>query len=175
MTPWTAAHQASLFIAISLSVLKLMSKESVMPSNHLILCCSHLLPSIFPSIRGNDKICGFITIKAVRTYRLFQIIGAMRVQSGTQCLASQTLLTLVTSCQCCQARHPCPASTPGSLWFMVTFLLGFPPINTRCIFQILHPPKYLPKMLPVLNDLSHILDFHNRYYLYHPFIALSLH
>ena len=50
MTPWTAAHQASLSISNSQSLLKLMSIESVMPSNHLILCPS-LLPSIFPSIR----------------------------------------------------------------------------------------------------------------------------
>ena len=51
-TPWTAAHQASLFITNSKSLLKLMSIESVMPSNHLILCHSLLiLPSIFPSIR----------------------------------------------------------------------------------------------------------------------------
>ena len=51
-TLWTAAHQASLFFTISWSLLKLMSFESVMPSNHLILCCSLLLlPSIFPSIR----------------------------------------------------------------------------------------------------------------------------
>ena len=50
--PWTAACQASLSFTISWSLLKLMSIESVMPSNHLILCCSlHLLPSIFPSIR----------------------------------------------------------------------------------------------------------------------------
>ena len=50
--PWIAAHQASLSFAISLSLLKLMSIESVMPSNHLILCHSLLLlPSIFPSIR----------------------------------------------------------------------------------------------------------------------------
>ena len=50
--PWTAAHQASLPITISWSLLKLMSIESVMPSNHLILCCPLLLPpSIFPSIR----------------------------------------------------------------------------------------------------------------------------
>ena len=51
-TPWTAACQASLSITNSQSLLKLMSIESVMPSNHLILC--HLLllpPSIFPSIR----------------------------------------------------------------------------------------------------------------------------
>ena len=51
-TPWTAAHQASLFITNSCCLLKLMSIVSVMPSNHLILCCPLLLlPSIFPSIR----------------------------------------------------------------------------------------------------------------------------
>ena len=51
-TPWTAAHQASLSIIDSWSLLKLMSIELVMPSNHLILCCPLLLPpSIFPSIR----------------------------------------------------------------------------------------------------------------------------
>ena len=51
-TPWTAAHQASLSIINSQSLLKLMSIESVMPSNHLIFCCPLLLlPSIFPSIR----------------------------------------------------------------------------------------------------------------------------
>ena len=51
-TPWTAAHQASLSIINSLSLLKLISIESVMPSNHLILCWPLLLlPSIFPSIR----------------------------------------------------------------------------------------------------------------------------
>ena len=52
MTPWTAAGQASLSIANSLSLLKLMSIESVVSSNHLILCHPLLLlPSIFPSIR----------------------------------------------------------------------------------------------------------------------------
>ena len=49
--PWTGAFQASLFITNSWSLLKHMSIESMMPSNHLILCCSLLLPpSIFPSI-----------------------------------------------------------------------------------------------------------------------------
>ena len=52
VTPWTAAHQASLSFTISQSLLKLMSIELIMPSNHLILCHPlHLLPSIFPSIR----------------------------------------------------------------------------------------------------------------------------
>ena len=49
--PWTAVHQASLFITNSWSLLKLMSIKSVMPSNHLVLCRPLLLPSIFPSIR----------------------------------------------------------------------------------------------------------------------------
>ena len=51
MTPGTAAHQAPLSLTISQSLLKLMSIESVTPSNHLILCRPLLLPSIFPSIR----------------------------------------------------------------------------------------------------------------------------
>ena len=52
VTPWTAAHQAFLSITNSWSLLKLVSIESVMPSNHLILCCPLLLlPLIFPSIR----------------------------------------------------------------------------------------------------------------------------
>ena len=51
-TPWTVVHQASLSITNSWSSLKLVSIESVMPSNHLILCCPLLLPpSVFPSIR----------------------------------------------------------------------------------------------------------------------------
>ena len=51
-TPWTVAHQASLSITNSRSLLKLISIESVMPSNHLILCRPLLLlPSIFPGIR----------------------------------------------------------------------------------------------------------------------------
>ena len=52
VTPWTAARQASLSLTISLSLLKLISIESVMPSNHLVICRPLLLlPSIFPSIR----------------------------------------------------------------------------------------------------------------------------
>ena len=58
VTPWTAARQASLFFTVSQRLLQLMSIESVMPSNHLILCHPLLLPpSIFPSIRvfSNDS------------------------------------------------------------------------------------------------------------------------
>ena len=56
VTPWIAAHQVSLSIINSQSLLKLMSIESVMPSSHLILCrLLLLLPSIFPSIRVFSK------------------------------------------------------------------------------------------------------------------------
>ena len=55
-TPWTAAHQASLSITISRSLLKLTPIESVMPSNHLIPCHPLLLlPSVFPSIRVSSR------------------------------------------------------------------------------------------------------------------------
>ena len=51
-TPWTAAHLASLSFTVSLSLLKLMSIESVRSSNRLVLCCPLLfLPSVFPIIR----------------------------------------------------------------------------------------------------------------------------
>ena len=55
VTPWTAARQAFLFFTISWSLLKLMSIESMIPSNHLILCHPRLLPSIFPSITVFSK------------------------------------------------------------------------------------------------------------------------
>ena len=58
-TPWTAAHQSSLSITNSQSLLKFMSIELVMPSNYFILCCPVLLlPSIFPSIKvfSNESI-----------------------------------------------------------------------------------------------------------------------
>ena len=55
MTPWSATCQASLSFIISLSLLKLMSIQSVMPSNHLIFYHPLLLPSIFPSIRVSSS------------------------------------------------------------------------------------------------------------------------
>ena len=59
VTPWTAAHQVSLFITNSQSLPKFMSIASVMQTNHIILCCPLLLPpSVFPSIRvfSNESI-----------------------------------------------------------------------------------------------------------------------
>ena len=52
VAPWTAVHQASLSFTISWSLLRLMTIELVMSSNHLILCRPLLLPSVFPSIKS---------------------------------------------------------------------------------------------------------------------------
>ena len=60
---WTAAHQASLTFTISQSLLKLMSIESVMPSNHLILCHPHLL---LPSIFHNIRVCSNESVLCIR-------------------------------------------------------------------------------------------------------------
>ena len=59
MTPWTAARRASLSFTISQSLLKLMSFELMIPSNHLILCHPLLLPSIFPRIKVFSKESAF--------------------------------------------------------------------------------------------------------------------
>ena len=77
--PWTASHQASLSFTISWRVLKLMSIESVMPSNHLILCCPLLLlPSVFPSIRvsSNDSSSHYVAkvLKLQLQHQSFQWI-----------------------------------------------------------------------------------------------------
>ena len=78
MTPWIAAHQAFLSFTISWSSLKLMSIESVMPSNHLILCLPLLLlPSIFPSISPMSWTFPMSCLIAAKLFIAYvQIIGA---------------------------------------------------------------------------------------------------
>ena len=82
VTPWTAAHQASLFITSSWSLLQLMSIESVMPSNHLILCCPPpLLPSFFPRIRvfSNESV---LCIRWPKYWNFSFSISPSNVHSG---------------------------------------------------------------------------------------------
>ena len=82
VTPWTAAHQASLSITNSQSLLKLKSIELVMPSNHLILCRPLLLlPSIFPSIRvfSNESV---LRIKWPKYWSFSFSISPTSVYSG---------------------------------------------------------------------------------------------
>ena len=94
-TPWTAAHQASLSITNSWSLLKLMSILSVMPSNDHILCCPLLLlPSIFPSIRvfSNESV---LSIRWPKYWGFSFIILPVNIQDGfplglTGCLSLQS-------------------------------------------------------------------------------------
>ena len=78
VTPWTAAHHSCLSFTISLSLLKLMSVESVTPSNHLILCHPLLLFSIFPSLRifsSESALIIFQPHQAIVLGKSFQVFG----------------------------------------------------------------------------------------------------
>ena len=89
-TPWTAAHQASL--SFSWSLLKLMSIESVMPSNHLILCCPLLLlPSIFFSIRVLSSESGLHT-RWPKYWSFSFSISPFTKNSGWRCSGSTKLI-----------------------------------------------------------------------------------
>ena len=104
VTPWTAARQASLSITNSHSLLKLMSTESVMPSNHLNLCHPLLLPSIFPIIRvfssesvlpiSWPKYCSFsfsISPSSIQNWFPLRLAGLISFQSkGLSRLFSNT-------------------------------------------------------------------------------------
>ena len=102
-TPWTAARQASLSITDSQSLLKLMSIELVMPSNHLILCRPLLLlPSIFPSIRvfSNE----LLTLH-IRWPKYWTFSFSMRHTGKNQILLGLWRTQLPASCYSCQ--EPC--------------------------------------------------------------------
>ena len=95
--PWTVAHQASLSFTVYLSLLKLTSIESVMPSNHLILCLPlFLLPSIFPSIRvfSNESTLG---IRWPRYWSFSFSISSFNVYSDWFPLVLTGLISLLSN------------------------------------------------------------------------------
>ena len=109
-TPWTAAHQASLSLTISWSLLKLVSIELVMPSNHLVLCHPLLLlPLIFPSIRvfSNEsalhiswpKYCSFSFCYSPSkpAFSLSSFTCSMRLFSSSSLSAIRSQLTYITA------------------------------------------------------------------------------
>ena len=87
VTPWTAARQASLSFTISWSLLKLISIESVMQSNRLIICHPVLLPSIFPSIRVFSKESAF-PIRWPKYWRSSSIIKRLGSSGAKRNLSS---------------------------------------------------------------------------------------
>ena len=91
VTPWTAVGQASLSITNSWTLLKLMSIESVMASNHLILCCPLLLlPSVFPSIKvfPYESVLHIVSLICLQSKGLSRVFSNIIVQKpqffGTQ-------------------------------------------------------------------------------------------
>ena len=141
MTPWTAACQASLSITISGSLLKLMSTESVMPSNHLIFCHPLLfLPSIFPSISisPSNKYLGLISLK-IDWFDLLEVQGPFK--SLLQHHSSKTSIHQCSAFFMVQLSHPYMTTrktialtiltfvgkTRSVLFNMVSrFIMGFP-------------------------------------------------
>ena len=103
-TPWTTARQASLSLTKCRSLLKLMSVESPMPSNHLILCRPLLLmPSIFPSIRVFSNESVLLAWKELTPLRRLQRVPlAIRAHSTQQVLR----LTQTSSYTCLLAPFP---------------------------------------------------------------------
>ena len=121
-TPWTAARQASLSITNSRSLLKLMSIESVMPSNHLILCHPLLLPrSIFPSIRvfSNESV---LLIRWPKDWSLSLSISPSNEHLGLISFRMDwlDLLAVQGSLKCLLQHHTSKASI---LWHSAFFIL----------------------------------------------------
>ena len=120
--PRTAARQASLSITNSQSFLKLMSIESVMPFNHLILCCPLLLPSIFPSIRvfPNESV---LRIRWPKYWSFsFSISPSVNIQDSTTicsinpapvCLSKGGEIRILRSIFRRRQWHPTPVLLPG--------------------------------------------------------------
>ena len=120
---WTAARQSSLPVTISKSLFKLMSIESMMPSNHLILCRPLLLPSIFPSIRvfpmswfyasGGQSIgvSALLLPKNIQDWFPLGLTGLISLQSkGSQ---KSTNYYLFLRCYVRRQWHPTPVLLPG--------------------------------------------------------------
>ena len=122
--PWTAAHQAFLSISNSRSFLKLMSIESVMPSNHLILCHALLLlPSIFPSVRvfSNESV---IRIRWPKYWSFSFSISPSNEYSGLISFRSDwlDLLAVQGTLKSLLQHHSSKASIPQcSAFFIVQF------------------------------------------------------
>ena len=114
MTPWPAAHQASLSITNSQSLPKLMSIESVMPSNHLVLCRLLLLSSVSPSIRVfSNELALYITFFPDRLLQNIEYSSMCYIVG--LCCSSILYIAIAKSLQSCPTLcDPIDSSPPGS-------------------------------------------------------------
>ena len=160
MTPWTAAQQASLSITNSWSLLKLMSTESVMPSNHLILCHPLLLlPSIFPSIRerffSNESV---LHIRWPKYWSFNFSISPSNEYSGLISFRIDwlDLLTLQGALKSLLQHHSAKASVlQFSAFFMVQ--LSRPYMTTRKTIALTRQPLLAKSCLCFFNMLSRLI------------------
>ena len=122
-TPWTAAHQASLSFTISHSLLKLMSIESVMPSNHFILCHPLLLlPSIFVSIRvfSNESV---LPVRWLKYWSFSLSISPSNEYSGLIYFRSDWLDLLAVQGSCNKSLLQHHSSKASILWRSAFFIV----------------------------------------------------
>ena len=115
VTPRTAARQASLSITISQSWLKLMSIESVMPSNHLILCCPLLLlASVFPSTTDRKRLSFRLFASGVQSIGALASPSVLRIiiRGGDHIWASASCYQCGVSGCMCLGRHITRVSAP---------------------------------------------------------------
>ena len=127
-TPWTAALQASLSITNSRSLLRLMSIESVMPSNHLILCRPLLLPpSIFPSIRvfSNESV---LCITWPKYWSFSFSISLSNEYSGLISFGMHWLDLLAVQ-GTLRSLLQCHSSKASILWHLAFFIVQLTPIH----------------------------------------------
>ena len=146
-TPWTAARQDSLSITKSQSLPKLMSIESVMPSNHLILCRPLLLlPSIFPSMRvfSNESA---LHIRWPKYWSFSFNISPSNECPGLICFRLDWLdLLAVQGTLKSLLQHP---SSRASILLCSAFL----------IVQLSHPYMITGKTIALTRPLSSLMDF----------------
>ena len=156
VTPWTIAHQASLSITNSRSLLKLVSIESLMPFNHLILCCPLLLPSIFPSIRvfSNESI---LCIRWPK-YWSFSFISPSNEHSGLISFRMDWLDLLAVQ-GALKSLHQHHSSKASIIWCSAFFIdqLSHPYITTGKTIALTRR-TFVGKVMSMLFNLLSWLD-----------------
>ena len=134
-TPWTAAHQASLSITNSWSLLKFMSIKLVMPSNHLILChLLLLLPSVFPSIKvfSNESV---LCIRWPKCWSFSFSISPSNEYSGLISLGLRGLISLLPKQGTLKSLLQDYSSEASILWCSAFFMVWLTSVHDSWIYS----------------------------------------